>query len=150
MFLEKLTMVRNYNSLKEKVMRSAAASLVGISSLASGCVGLSTYERNCLREMKTYGLDYQEHKIKEPLVSAFLNVLPGIGNFYNAIGTEHADQALVGALNLLFWPLSITWGIPEAAIDADIINKKEAIGFYLYGPGKEKFEELRKKPRTSQ
>ena len=39
---------------------------------------------------------------------------------------------LYGFLNLLTWPLSIIWGIPEAAIDANTINERELVYFYTY------------------
>lgn len=57
----------------------------------------------------------------------------GFGNFYLASGNG-ADSShwLYGLLNLLTWPLSILWGVPEAAIDANRINEREMIYYYRY------------------
>ena len=30
------------------------------------------------------------------------------------------------------WPISILWGIPEAAVDANNINKRALINYYTY------------------
>ena len=71
-----------------------------------------------------------------PLAAGLLNVLPGGGNFYLASGNA-ADSShwVYGMVNLLFWPISILWGVPEATIDAGNINKREMLNFYKYGNG---------------
>lgn len=68
--------------------------------------------------------------------AGLLNVLPGGGNFYLASGNA-ADSShwVYGMVNLLFWPISILWGVPEATIDAGNINKREMLNFYKYGNG---------------
>lgn len=74
--------------------------------------------------------------------AALLNILPGGGNFYLAAGNG-ADSShwLYGFLNLLMWPISVVWGIPEAAIDADTINKREMLYYYTYDKyGKEELK----------
>ena len=43
-----------------------------------------------------------------------------------------ASPVAAGALNLLTWPLSVIWSAPEAAIDADNINKREKLYYYTY------------------
>ena len=35
-------------------------------------------------------------------------------------------------LNLLTWPISVVWGIPEAAIDAETINERELVYYYTF------------------
>jgi len=97
-----------------------------------GCVSLSRGEQATLRELNSYGISSTEVKEKHPGAAGALNILPGFGNFYLAAGTEESDQWLFGFLNLLTWPLSILWGIPEAAIDANAINKRETIYYYTY------------------
>ena len=42
------------------------------------------------------------------------------------------NQYLYGFLNLLTWPISVVWGIPEAGIDANTINQRELIHFYKF------------------
>ena len=55
---------------------------------------------------------------KDPVLAGVLNILPGFGNFYLAYGTQQSGQWGIGLFNLLLWPISPIWGIPEAAIDA--------------------------------
>ena len=95
------------------------------------CVSLSRSEREMLRELRANGVTTDD-RVKHPAVAGALNLLPGIGNFYLATGTEETDQWAIGFLNLLFWPLSVTWAVPEAAIDAVSINKKELVYYYMY------------------
>jgi len=71
-------------------------------------------------------------KTKDPVAAACLNILPGIGNFYLATGTDQGPQVLYGVLNLLTWPASIVWGVPQGAIDASTINKLETVYYYRH------------------
>ncbi|MDX9788912.1 MAG: hypothetical protein RBT11_19205 [Desulfobacterales bacterium] len=87
-----------------------------------------------------------EAAVKHPAAAGVLNILPGFGNFYLASGTDESSQWLYGFLNLLSWPVSVVWGIPEAAIDANTINKKETVNYYTFDiKGKQEFEQLRAK-----
>lgn len=73
-----------------------------------------------------------------------LNILPGGGNFYLAAGTDESEQWLYAFLNLLTWPASVVWGVPEAAIDAGNINKKATVEYYTFDKvGKEEFAKMR-------
>jgi hypothetical protein len=114
---------------------------------AVSCTTLSRTEKSMLRELESYGV--REHEItKHPLAAGALNILPGFGNFYLAIGTEESGHWLYGLLNLLTWPLSVLWGVPEAAIDAIAINKRETVYYYTYDPnGKKEFERLKAQAR---
>ena len=68
-----------------------------------------------------------------PAGAGALNLLPGFGNFYLASGNAgDSGQYLYGFLNLLTRPVSVLWGIPEAAIDAGTINERELIYFYTF------------------
>ncbi len=75
-------------------------------------------------------------KPANPLIAGSLNILPGVGNFYLASGNA-ADSShwLYGFGNLLLWPWSILWGVPEAALDANNINKRDMLNYYKYGNG---------------
>ena len=98
-----------------------------------------------LSELRSYGISDTEIRRKSPPTAAALNLLPGGGNFYLAVGTTESDQWVYGFLNLLTWPISIIWGIPEAAIDANTINKKETIYYYTYDRiGKKEFEKIKR------
>ena len=90
-----------------------------------------------------YGVDSQDKKVVEPALAGFLNLGPGLGNFYLAIGGDESSQYIVGALNLLLWYPSVVWGIPEAVIDGRRINKKATAYHYSEGPGRFTFQQLR-------
>ena len=107
----------------------------------SGCVSLSRTDKENLRTIRDAGLGITDESVKSPLAAGFLNVLPGVGNFYLSYGTEEPEQVLVGFINLLFWPVSILWGIPEAAVDANTLNKRETIYYYYRtDAGREKLQ----------
>ena len=110
------------------------------------CISLSRGEKETLQELKSYGIQGGESECKTPAVAGLLNILPGGGNFYLAYGTDEAGQWTVGFLNLLTWPYSVVWGIPQAAIDANTINKKETIYYYKFdSEGKNALEMLKAK-----
>ncbi len=120
------------------------ASLLALTLALSGCVSLSRSEKDMLRELKSHGISPTAERVKHPGVAGGLNVLPGFGNFYLAAGTDAGEQWVYGFLNLLFWPISVLWAIPEAAIDADIMNKKETIYYYKFDrEGKEELARLK-------
>lgn len=106
--------------------------------ILSACTHLTAAEQHQLRELKSQGIDIDHAQANwqppaNPTAAGLLNILPGIGNFYLACGNgAQSEQALYGVLNLLTWPLSILWGIPEAAIDANTINQRELIYYYTY------------------
>lgn len=106
--------------------------------MLSSCTTLTRQETNQLRELQAQGVTVDRpvgnyEKPASGVAAGALNLLPGIGNFY--LGTGNAAESshvLYGVLNLLTWPLSILWAVPEAAIDADNINKRELIYYYMY------------------
>ena len=106
--------------------------------ILSGCTTLTRQEHMQLRELQSQGITVDKpvgnfEKPASSLTAGALNLLPGIGNFY--LGTGNAAESshvLYGVVNLLFWPLSILWGVPEAVIDADNINKREMLYYYTY------------------
>ena len=106
--------------------------------LFSACTSLTHQERNTLYSLKAHGItvDKPAGNWEAPAsagAAGALNLLPGVGNFYLAMGDGgDSDQYLYGFLNLLFWPISVVWGIPEAGIDASRINERELIYFYTF------------------
>ncbi len=127
--------------IKKIVTTSMLACLLAYST---GCMSLSRSERTMLQELESYGVESTEQQKKGPVTAGVLNILPGFGNFYLGIGTDESAQWLYGFLNLLTWPISVVWGIPEAAIDAKTINKKETIYYYKFNPkGKKEFQKLK-------
>lgn len=119
-------------------MRQALAVVVSLLLASSffGCATLSSNDKAKIEEVKSCGLSVPHDELKSPGAAGFLNILPGFGNFYLASGTDEGSQWAIGFVNLLTWPISIVWGIPEAAIDADIINKKNSVYYYSYREGK--------------
>ena len=101
----------------------------------TACTSLSSHEKQKIRELQSQGVRVPYETVKHPGLAGALNILPGFGNFYLAVGTDEDIHWLYGFLNLLLWPLSVVWGVPEAAIDATNINKKETIYYYTYGQG---------------
>lgn len=110
----------------------------------NGCASLSRSDEITLRELKASGISSTDIKVKSPALAGSLNILPGIGNFYLAAGTNESGQWLYGFLNLLTWPISVLWGIPEAAVDANTINKQETVYYYTFDPtGKRELENIK-------
>ncbi len=105
--------------------------------LLFGCTHLTQQERNQLQQLKAQGITVDRggdfDAPANPAAAGAMNLLPGGGNFYLASGNG-ADSAhwLYGFLNLLTWPFSIIWGVPEAAVDANTINERELIYHYKY------------------
>jgi len=124
--------------------------VVLLAGFLSGCMSLSQSEKNAVYELKSYGVTTSEVKVKEPAVAAWLNVLPGVGHFYLASGSDEGELWGMAFFNLFTYPLSWFWGIPGAYSDAVILNKKEQVRFYQYTPvGQEQFKMLRAKYRTT-
>jgi len=105
--------------------------------LLNACVTLRTSEKYEYRELKPRLMEagLQEKTIKNATLAALLNILPGVGNYY-------LGQYLNGITNTIFWPTSILWGIPEAAISANTINVQATLNYYKYGGGKYKLAEF--------
>jgi len=116
----------------------------GLLVLLTGCTFMSRSDKERYQELKQLGIRGDDQRVKNPATAGALNLLPGFGNFYLAAGTEESEQWLYGFLNLLAWPISPIWGIPEAAIDAGTINKKETVYYYTFSrTGQRELERLR-------
>lgn len=102
--------------------------------LLSGCITLSRTEVQVNKELERNDIDTTELEIKDPATAGVLNVLPGFGNFYLASGTSEGVQWAYGFGNLLFWPLSVLWGVPQAIQDAEAINDRAIADYYLFDP----------------
>lgn len=104
------------------------------------CTSLTRQEHMTLRNLKSQGVTVDTpvgnyEKPASPGAAAALNLLPGVGNFYLASGNGgDSSHWLYGGLNLITWPISVLWGIPEAAVDANSINKREMIYYYQFDP----------------
>lgn len=105
----------------------------------NGCTTLRTGERyeyeRLEKRLSAVGLEPERRK--DPTLAGALNVLPGVGNAY-------LNQWGIFVANLLFWPLSVVWGVPQAAIDASTINKQDTLYFYNYADGKQRLAQIEK------
>ena len=125
-------------------MKTSRFLTFGFLALLMGCTSLSRSDKERYQELKQLGIRGDDQRVKNPVTAGALNLLPGFGNFYLAAGTEESEQWLYGFLNLLAWPISPIWGIPEAAIDAGTINKKETVYYYNFSrTGQKELERLR-------
>lgn len=103
--------------------------------LLSGCVSFTGPEKAELRWLQQQGITVAAPQstwepVASPAAAGALNLLLGFGNFYLAAGNGGViDQYLVGALNLISWPFSVVWGVPQAVIDARTINQRELLWY---------------------
>lgn len=107
--------------------------------LIFGCANLSGYEYNQYRKLEMKGISVDNPQSNwyppaSPLAAGLWGILPGGGDFYLA-GGEAGDSGLwlPGFLNLLVWPFSIIWEIPQSVIDANNINKRDLVTYYANG-----------------
>ncbi|MFI3242298.1 MAG: hypothetical protein R3Y43_07000 [Alphaproteobacteria bacterium] len=116
--------------------------------ILSACTSLTYQEKSSLRSLKAEGITIDKpvgnfEKPNSGLSAGLLNLLPGGGNFYLGSGNgADSSQITYGAFNLLLWPISVLWGIPQASIDASTINERELVYYYTYDKsGKKALEE---------
>lgn len=107
--------------------------LVMAGALVSGCESLTASEKETARDLHHFGIDTEQEY--SPGTALGLNVLPGIGNFY-------LGQIGYGVLNLLTWPVSILWGVPQAWADAKTLNEKYTVDYYKTRDGQERLQHL--------
>ena len=86
--------------------------LVLLLLISTGCSSLNSAQKRELSEWESENLKVED---KNEGLAAGLNVLPGIGDFYNGnIG--------LGVVNLLAWPASILWAPVGGASGAAEVN----------------------------
>ncbi len=104
----------------------------------TGCVSFTPMDKRNYAQLQLNGItvDHPAGNFVKPnsaVAAGCLNLLPGIGNFYLCSGDgSDGTQAVYGVLNLLLWPFSIIWGVPEAAIDANTLNKQYLLYYYQF------------------
>lgn len=89
-----------------------SAFILFLSFMVSSCSSLNGHQKRELAEWKANDISVEE---KAPGTAAALNILPGIGDFYNG-------NVGLGIVNLLTWPLSILWAPVGGASGADEVN----------------------------
>lgn len=115
----------------------------------TGCTTMTRADKRHYAKLKAHGITIdrpvgQYEKPNSAVAAGVLNILPGIGNFYLACGNgSDSSQAVYGVLNLLTWPISIIWAVPQGAIDATTLNKQDMIYHYQFdADGKEKMRKI--------
>ncbi len=114
--------------------------LLLLAAILTACTTLTKQEQDTLHILQANGITVDKpignfERPANPAGAAALNLLPGGGDFYLASGNAgDSSYWLYGFLNLLTWPISIIWGVPEAAIDAGTINKRELVYYYQFNP----------------
>ena len=123
--------------------------LILASLVFQGCVSLTYQEKRNLVMLKTKGItvnkpagDFEEPNSR--LAAGLLNILPGFGNFYLAVGQGNDPvQCVYGLVNVFFWPFSVVWAAPQGAIDAGTLNGREMLYYYRYDQsGKQALKDL--------
>ncbi|MBI9018313.1 MAG: hypothetical protein JEZ07_13755 [Phycisphaerae bacterium] len=112
----------------------------------TGCVSLSPAEKIGYPILKNAGLTEEHDNNSMPALGGILNILPGVGNFYLAAAGDETPQIAYGVVNLLFWPISVVWGIPEGIIDGAALNKRKVYTYFKFDPrGKKEWEAYKAK-----
>ena len=99
-------------------MKMFSIFVVAVLALSS-CASVSTMQKQDIVEAKMNGTYVEE---KNAGLAAGLNVLPGIGDFYNG-------NVGYGIVNLLTWPLSILWA-PIGGYDGALVRNWEESRIY--------------------
>lgn len=121
-------------------MKPIHSALAATLMLFSGCVSLTYQERRNLEELRAAGITIDKpvgnfEAPNSPAIAGCLQIISGLGNFYLATGRGgDTSQAVVGAVMLIFWPLSIPFAIPEGIIDAQTLNQREMLYYYRFDP----------------
>ena len=103
-------------------------------TLGSGCVTLTPTQQAKLREVKSAGLVEDQVQKKNAVAAGLLNLLPGVGNFYLAVGTDEWPQWILGGVDLVLWPYSALWAVPQGFVDGVNVNKKATADYYAKDP----------------
>ena len=109
-------------------LRCFAVALVLLCTTA--CNSLSQLEQQRYKNLIAQGATPQ--RIHSPMLAGFLNVAPGIGDIHNG-------EWGAFVLDLLLWPYSVPWAVPQAIVTANNYNKKATIIYYTSGEGKGKY-----------
>lgn len=126
-------------------MKSSRLPLVLVVQLSvivmSGCASLRTESAFKLQEAERLGLPTNVVKRTNAATAGSLNLLPGVGNIYLACTSDKWYNWLIFPVNAVTWPLSIAWGVPQTAIDANTVNKEATADYYTLDPqGRARFE----------
>ena len=101
--------------------------------LVVGCASVRSESKAKLQEAREYGLPTDKVENVSSGAAGALNILPGFGNIYLECNQdEKTVNWVLFTVSLLTGPFSILWGVPQAAIDADSINKQAMVDYYMF------------------
>lgn len=83
-----------------------------IMAMLPGCTSLNTIQESDYRKMQAEGVLVEE---KNPALAACLGILPGCGSFYTG-------NYVLGAVDVVTWPVSILWDPIAAYNEARVLN----------------------------
>lgn len=104
--------------------------------LVNGCTTMTRYDRQNLEILRRNHITTETPRVDNwekpvnPGLAGGLNLLPGFGNFY--LSSYDGSQIGYGIINMLTWPISIIWSIPQSVIDANRINELDLLNHYRY------------------
>ncbi|MDR1497503.1 MAG: hypothetical protein LBS59_03695 [Puniceicoccales bacterium] len=119
-----------------KFCGKTAVKSVAVGTLAiavAACTQLAPYERQTRDELRGYGIVAPQEPTNQA-VAGILNLFPGFGSFYLAAAGNEGSHAVFGVVNLLLWPLSVVWAVPDAVISSGNINDRHLVSYYLLNP----------------
>lgn len=108
-----------------------SALIAGPVLVLCGCVQVTPVEQIALNEIEAQGYSPTTVQEVSPTAAGLLSILPGGGEFYIAASTDDDRFWWYGAGNLITWPLSILWGVPQSSTDANRINRKATADLYM-------------------
>lgn len=122
--------------LRTRAKRFTLFAVILVSGAAtSSCAGLNYREKEQVAQLTEIGIDPTDKGNNSGWVAGPLNIIPGAGNFYLATGTGESNQVVYGVLNIipgwLVWPFTCLWSVPQAAVDAHNINKRQTVEYYF-------------------
>ena len=95
-------------------------------AILAGCQTLDPSERQQYENLTDAGAETVE--VKSPAVAGALNLL--------ALGDLYTGEYGAFALDLLLWPFSVLWAVPQGVSTARNLNRKATIAHYRYGDGR--------------
>lgn len=112
----------------------SAASLLAVALLSAGCATIRPEAALTLDKAREAGLPVNVVQPVDPLAAALLNLAPGIGNLYLGAKSDKTYNYALFPLNLITWPFSILWAVPQAGTDAGVVNREANADYYTYDP----------------
>jgi TM2 domain-containing membrane protein YozV len=96
--------------------------ILALISISVGCAHMTPAQRDLWSDLVAKGEPVASYPNRA--LSGVLSILPGGGQFANG-------QVATGIVNVIFYPLSVLWGLPSAILDAGTLRKIRSVEAYL-------------------